>query len=118
MHHALARLRSTVAALLVAVLVIVPVVDAFACSFESDGEHAAAVGDDHAASATHDDAGKGGVPDGTHGVCAHNHCHHSSANLFFSATVGYDTTRSLQAAFLDPLHALGVYEGLMRPPRS
>lgn len=118
MHRALARLRSTIAALLVAVLVIVPVADSFACSFESDADHAAVAADDYAASSSRDDAGKGGVPDGSHGVCAHNHCHHASANLAFSATVGYDTTHAVQPVLQDSTRAFGLYEGPMRPPRS
>lgn len=118
MHRAFARLRSTIAALLVAVLVIVPVVDAFACSLESKAEHVAAAADDHSPSSPHDETGKGDAPDGSHGVCAHNHCHHSSANLAYNAAVGYDTPRVVRFSLHDTALASGLSEGLMRPPRS
>lgn len=117
MHRVFTRLRSTVAALLVAVLVIVPVADAFACSFESGEAHATVAVDDHAA-ASHDDAGKGDAPDGSHGACAHNHCHHSTANLPSSAAVGYDAARVLRPVPQDSTRAFGLSEGPMRPPRS
>lgn len=118
MHRPLARLRSFIAALLVAVLVIVPAADAFACSFEFDTEHAAAAADDHSESSAQDDAGKGDSQDGAHGICAHNHCHHSSAHLWFSASVTYDTTGIVLAASPDSVFPFGVSEGPMRPPRS
>ena len=95
MHRALARLRSAVATLLLAVMVIVPVADAFVCSFESDAHHATA---DHTGSSPQDEAGKGDVPDGSHAACAHNHCHHAAANLFFSAAVGYRAVHDVQPA--------------------
>lgn len=114
MHRALARLRSTVAALLVAVMVIVPVADAFLCSFESDAQHAT---NDHTGSSLQDEAGKGDVPDGSHGACAHNHCHHAAANLFFSAGVLYLGVHVEQPALQDPGRAFGLSEGPMRPPQ-
>lgn len=114
MHRALARLRSAVATLLLAVMVIVPVADAFVCSFESDAHHATA---DHTESSPQDEAGKGDVADGAHGACAHNHCHHAAANLFFSAAVGYHAVHVVQPAPRDPGHAFGRSEGPMRPPQ-
>lgn len=115
MHRALARLRSAVATLLLAVMVIVPVADAFVCSFESDAHHATA---DHTGSSPQDEAGKGDVPDGSHAACAHNHCHHAAANLFFSAAVGYRAVHDVQPVPQDPGRASALSEGPMRPPQS
>lgn len=111
------RLRNVVAALLLAVLVIVPVADAFACAFESAPDHASAVAEhDHAAPQGEGD--HDGGPDQTHGGCAHHHCHHSTANICFAVNVHYDTAGVAIPALQDLTHALGMSEGPMRPPRS
>ncbi|MFC4729442.1 hypothetical protein [Coralloluteibacterium thermophilus] len=117
MHRTLVKLRSTIAALLVAVLVILPIADAFACSFESLDTHTAIALDDHASSPS-DDAGKGDDSSNAHGVCAHGHCHHSTANVPSSTTVGYDAVRAVQAVSQDDPPASGISEGPLRPPRG
>lgn len=113
MYRPLLRLRGFIAALLVAVLVIMPVADAFVCSFEVD-THAAS---DHAGPAPQDEAGEGDAPDSAHGGCVHNHCHHAAANLFFSAGVLYLGVHVEQPALQDPGRAFGLSEGPMRPPQ-
>lgn len=119
MRRMLARLRKVTAALIIAVLVVVPVADAFACSFELDVNHAAssAVEVDTPTSPL-DKAGKDGLPDEAYDVCAHNHCHHPSANIFFVSNVGYDVVAIVPSAFQAPTPASQVNKGLLRPPRS
>ena len=114
MYRPLLRLRGFIAALLVAVLVIMPVADAFVCSFEVD-THAAS---DHAGPAPPDEAGEGDAPDSAHGGCVHNHCHHSTANFFGSAAVVYPAAHVVQHAQHDPSRASALSEGPMRPPQS
>lgn len=114
MHQALARVRSAVAALLVAVMVIVPIADAFLCSFETDS-HAVS---DHAGPALQDESGEGDAPGGAHGGCVHNHCHHSAAHLFFSAAVRHLAVEVVQPVPQDPGRASWLSEGPMRPPQS
>lgn len=119
MHRVPAKLGRAIATLLVAVLMMMPVIDAFMCSFESEAEHAAIALDESATPSAGDEAGKGDAPeDRAHGVCMHNHCHHSTANLFFSASVNHDAARVVQSAPQDATPAFGVYEQLLRPPRS
>lgn len=115
MHRTLTRLRSAIAVLLVAVMVIVPVAEAFVCSFESGAQHAT---NDHTGSSSQDEAGKGDVPDGSQGACTHNHCHHSAANLFFSATVEYLAVHVVQPVPHDPVRVSEQSDGPMRPPQS
>jgi len=117
MHRTLVKLKRTIAALLVAVLVILPIADAFACSFESLDTHTAIALDDHASSPS-DDAGKGDDSGDAHGVCAHGHCHHSTANVPSSTTVGYDAVRVVQAVSQDDPPASGIPEVPLRPPRG
>lgn len=122
MHRAFASLGSTVAALLVAVLLIVPVADAFACAFDSDAGHAdaghaVAVTDEDASPSSGEEDGKGGKPDGAH-VCAHNHCHHPAANIFFVTRVDFDPRGVARPDSPARNQGSGPAEGPRRPPRS
>ena len=117
MHRALARLRSAVATLLLAVMVIVPVADAFVCSFESDAHHATA---DHTRSSPQDEAGKGDVPDGSHAACAHNHCHHAAAERapLFDMADTQPLDGSGHARPANDVAPSTSADGLKRPPRG
>lgn len=117
MRRVLARLRKATAALIIAVLVIVPVADAFACSFEIDVGHAASATEADARPSA-DEKERDGLPDGSHDMCVHNHCHHPSANIFFLTSASYDPAAIVPSAFQAPAPASEVYEGLIRPPRS
>ena len=100
--------------LLVAAMVIVPVADAFSCSFEPETMHATSLSSDHAA----DEAPTS--PDGptTHDICSHNHCHHTTADVPSSLLVG---TVALRRNGLlpanDDQHRANRPDQLLRPPR-
>ncbi|MBN8726774.1 MAG: hypothetical protein J0H15_03600 [Xanthomonadales bacterium] len=118
MQRHLASLKRAIALLLIAVLVIVPVADAFACSLEVDAAHAMVAAHDHSLSAPCDDAGTGGAPDGAHGGCAHSHCHHATADLSFGTAVSYDAACVVVVGLVDATLPPGSSEGPRRPPRS
>lgn len=97
--------------LLVGVLLSVPVYEAFACSFEP-ATHVQGV---EVAEETSD---SGGATDHSHGLCGHNHCHHTTANVP-EAIVLSDATRkgNLAWALSDDSRPSSATDGLLRPPR-
>lgn len=105
------RITAALIALFVAVLVLVPTVDAAACSAELEAPHAAQVLDDGPAGA--DDL------ETLHGVCSHGHCHHAASLLDTSVDgdasvpVG-SASRSMTG---DDLLSSRVPAGPERPPR-
>lgn len=93
-------------ALLLAVLVIVPVVDASVCfSEEQSHEEVAGPVDSH--------------PDKAHPACGHGHCHHSSS---FVASTGFNSLDAPRGddghMFYEKLVASPAPERLIRPPRA
>ncbi len=104
----------TLAVLLIAVMVVVPVADAFACALEWDVGHATelALADDA------DAQGNDGQGETAHGVCAHNHCHHSTVGVPATAVVTEPPfDGSAQLSLVASGHLQDVTDGLMRPPR-
>lgn len=117
MCHWTRTLRTRLAAMLIAVLVLVPVVDAFACSFEdlAPTSHAmsAEAGHDDARHATADDA------DAAHETCGHHHCHHTASTTppgSLNDTLVLRGDR-LPAQADDHLPSR-LSDGPMRPPRA
>ncbi|MBP6725656.1 MAG: hypothetical protein KA132_00385 [Thauera sp.] len=103
--------RRLIAALLLAVLVTLPVLDAFACAFEGTAVHATS----ELQAGPHDDEGDSR----SHGACGHHHCHHASANILPDAGLrNAPFKRALPVGYVDTLPLTGVLEGLMRPPRA
>ena len=102
--------RRLIAALLLAVLVTLPVLDAFACAFEGTAAHATS----ELQAGPHDDEGDSR----SHGACGHHHCHHASASILPDAALrGAALKRSLPIGCADTLPLTGVLGGLMRPRR-
>jgi hypothetical protein len=99
-------------ALLVAVFVLAPVVDAAACGSEIEPAHASSSIDQP----SQPDDG----PSGDHSLCAHGHCHHGGAVLPYPTEP--DATRThFEAPTLKPNKApLASHSpsGLKRPPRG
>lgn len=111
MRRTLARLRVFIATLLIAVLVIAPVADAFTCGPEPATSHLTETGTDP----HEDDDGA----DCCHGLCTQNHCHHHSTAVVAAAvTLPGDSQRRFDPALPDAAWLANVYDGLMRPPRS
>lgn len=111
MHRYLARLRILFTVLLMAVVVTLPVLEAAACSSESMSHLTGSlVGpiDDH-----------DGDRDSRHALCAHSHCHHSSATVLpdLSLDRGIDHRKHLVLMRAQVLQPSAAIDGLMRPPR-
>lgn len=111
MRGFLNKMRVFAAVLLIAALAIVPVLDA-GCSMEATSAHTesslATSGDDH-----------GGDKERQHGLCTHNHCHHSGANLLpAGGDADFDAMRQPLLAREQTLPLLAITDGLMRPPRT
>ena len=107
----LANPRRMIAALLLAVLVTLPVLDAFACAFEGPAAHATS----ELQAGPHDDEGD----TRSHGACGHHHCHHASANILPDVAMrNAPLKRLLPVGYADPLPLAGILEGPMRPPRA
>lgn len=101
--------------LLIAVMAAVPVADAFPCAFESESTHAAEVGERTAS----DPSGKQRETDTQHGVCAHNHCHHTTADVPSGGLTAPDHGRGGAAyPYQDANRLSNCSDGLMRPPRA
>lgn len=105
------RLTAALIALFVAVLVLVPSIDAVACSAEFDPTHAAQVVDG-------DPADADGI-ETPHGVCSHGHCHHAGTDQngtldVEAAPVMTETSRAVSG---DDLLSSRVPAGPERPPR-
>jgi hypothetical protein len=105
------RITAALIALFVAVLVLVPTVDAVACSAELEPPHAAQVVDGEPSDA-------GGI-ESPHGVCSHGHCHHAGADLNGGLDVETSpaTTEGSRAISGDDLLSSRVPAGPERPPR-
>ncbi|WP_374153137.1 hypothetical protein ABQY58_016650 [Xanthomonas hortorum pv. hederae] len=101
--------------LLIAVMVMLPVFDAFSCALEpASGHSTEMVVDDDANSSGE----RGDDAERPHGVCAHNHCHHSTALVPSNAAIGQDFfPKDALLAFQDDSRLSNVSDGLMRPPR-
>ncbi|WP_058833533.1 hypothetical protein [Luteimonas abyssi] len=113
--HGFAR---TVAMLLIAVLVAVPVADAFACSLELESSHAAVHASERGGDPVPATQGDEGDAERPHGVCAHNHCHHTTANVPVRVALSQDMlARSPGMSFEDDGRPQHASDGLMRPPR-
>jgi len=99
-------------ALFVALLVLIPAVDASACAVERDPGHAAAL--------LIDDIGDEPAEPGDHAICNHGHCHHAGVTAL--ATVDSETTLSFSDAGVMILPSLPMLSrapsGLERPPRA
>lgn len=93
-------------ALLLAVLVIVPVVDASVCfSEEQSHEEVAGPGD--------------GAPDKAHAACSHGHCHHSSTFVASNGFTSADAARNEDGHVLyeQPVTS-HTPDRLIRPPKA
>ena len=113
MTRLLRKFSRRIAVLLIAVMVIVPVADAFSCSFEGEATHATVSADDHVPP-TQDD----GESPATHGVCSHNHCHHSTADVPSRLAIGpHEQHRIVLLPVDDDRHLASWPDDLMRPPR-
>lgn len=114
MHRFLSKVGRTLATLLIAVMVIVPLSDAFACALEIKTPYAAETIDVGVLEACND-AVDG---DRTHAACAHSHCHHSSSSVPAGLAVMADAfARGHILSLDDTLQFHDLSEGLMRPPR-
>ncbi|WP_394002572.1 hypothetical protein ACF3M1_16725 [Luteimonas sp. WGS1318] len=116
MHRFLTRFGRSMAALLIAVMVIAPLSDALACAVESNAPHSveAVVPDAMSADAC-EEAGGG---DRVHAACAHNHCHHSSANVTGALSAVPDAFMCSQALrFEDGRRFRDFSDSLLRPPK-
>lgn len=99
-------------ALLVAVFVLIPTVDAAACAAELEPAHAAA--------STADDGGDLPSDPDDHAICSHGHCHHSGTAIPSSPqsiTVTTVVAPTLLRPTDEPL-ASRAPSGLERPPRA
>ncbi|MBL8264436.1 MAG: hypothetical protein JNM58_18635 [Xanthomonadaceae bacterium] len=115
MRRPFRHLGRFVAMLLIAVMAAVPVADAFACAFESESTHAAEAGERTAS----DPSGKQREADTQHGVCAHNHCHHTTADVPSDGLAAPDHGRGGAAYPCQDANRLSnCSDGLMRPPRA
>lgn len=114
------QLRRRIALLMVAVMLVVPVYEAFACALESVPDvaaHAADAGHAHpgdVADTAHDD-----LDEAAHGDCVHNHCHHGAADrppLWLAGSQAF----APGAPWLQHDRRLpgGALDGVMRPPRG
>ena len=109
------HLLAALVALIVAVFVIAPGVDAAECGSEPTFG-SAQIEAVHTPDDGHGHGEDGGLP---HGACAHGHCHHASGALpGVQSTPSPLNTAALAARPRDDLHASRAVEGLLRPPRS
>lgn len=119
MHRFFRRFTRPIAMLLLAVMVLMPVADAFSCALESETDHAVefAVDGDQAPH-DRDDSGEEGREQAPHGVCVHNHCHHTTADMPPQVAVGafYAKAGNLYPVN-DASHLANLSDRLMRPPR-
>ena len=114
MQRFIQRFGRTLAILLIAVMVILPVADAFACALEGDVGHATemAIADDL------DPQGNTDEGETQHGVCAHNHCHHSTVGVPTTAVLAESLFGStVNLSLVASGHLQDITDGLMRPPR-
>lgn len=101
-----------IAMLLLAAMLIAPVMDAFACAAEIPSVHAGEASLD-APSAEELRSNEHG-----HGVCGHNHCHHTIAHVTAQVAIA-DASGAGGAPHMgrDADRVSNVSDGLFRPPR-
>ncbi len=105
--------------LLLAVMVFMPVADAFSCSLESEQTHASEFSA-NSDQGTHDESGSGeeNPSDVSHDVCVHNHCHHTTADLPPQPEVGAFFLKADGPHPIDDANLLAkVSDEFIRPPR-
>ena len=99
-------------ALVVAVFVLVPAVDAAACAVEAQVSHTS--------TSISQPEEPTNAPSADHGLCAHGHCHHSGVALPQPAPLKFSMSHSATPTF-KPINApLTSHSpnGLKRPPRG
>ncbi|MCD9033702.1 hypothetical protein LDO32_18480 [Luteimonas sp. Y-2-2-4F] len=111
MFRAWTRLRRTLLAVLLAMLVVVPAVEAAVCLVEDATAHAVDGGalpmPDDDAGASHDDA------------CAHGHCHHGASHAPPRAVLRAAVPQAAAPRWPDAdRFASRTPDGLKRPPRG
>lgn len=112
MRRHLLHLRFLVAALLVAVMVIVPIAEAAACAVEVVSTHSHSDGTNDAGPTAPDEDGGG-----THAGCVHNHCHHVLAGVSAPLQQMFAFARAPALARADVHHPSRSPDQLTRPPR-
>ena len=119
MHRFFRPFTRPIAMLLLAVMVLMPVTEAFSCSLEGESTHSAeVVTDGDQASHTEDSSGKEDTGEASHDVCVHNHCHHTTADLPPQSAVGAFFLKAADPQPIDDANLLAnASDGLMRPPR-
>lgn len=124
MSSATAPLRTFVTALLLAVMVLVPVIDAFVCSMDdvpaaSLAPMPEAAPQALAQAATLAEHGSQEHPQDSeqaHEACAHGHCHHAFA-LARSPAMALLNQHGSALPSTQAMHASTLADGLKRPPR-
>lgn len=113
------QLTRPIAMLLLAVMVVMPVVDAFSCSFETEPSHAAEFSFDLDRMQHDQDDSDGKSPDEPpHDTCMHNHCHHVTADLPPRQMADAVPLKAGDPRPIDDANRLtDVSDRLMRPPR-
>lgn len=99
-------------ALLVAVFVLIPTVDAAACALE--------LAPTHAAGSVADEGGDVPSDPDDHAICSHGHCHHSGTAMP-SSPQSVAVTAAVAPSLLRPTDeplASRAPSGLERPPRA
>ncbi len=100
--------------LLIAVMLMVPVLDAFACALEPVAGHSTELVTDEDA----DSPDERGDSERSHGVCAHNHCHHTTASVPSDEALGLNIRPNRAVlAFQDHVRRSFVSDGPIKPPR-
>ena len=119
MRWSFRQLMRPIAMLLLAVMVFMPVVDAFSCSFEAEPSHAAGFSTDGDRTPHDEDGSDGKNPDeAPHDACVHNHCHHVTADLPPGFVTGALLLKAGGPHPVDDANRLpDMSDGLMRPPR-
>lgn len=111
MFRAWTRLRRTLLAVLLAMLVVVPAVEAAVCLVEDATVHAV----DDGAQPVQDDDGAAGHDD----ACAHGHCHHGASHAPPRTALRAPVPHAAAPQWPDAaLFASRAPDGLKRPPRD
>lgn len=100
--------------LLIAVMLLVPALDAFACGLEPATGHSTELAADEPA----DSPDERGDPESSPGVCAHSHCHHTMANVPSNEALDPSIRQNgALLAFQVKAHRSIVSDGPIKPPR-
>ena len=100
--------------LLIAVMLIVPVLDAFACALEPASGHWTEMVTDEA----EDSPGERDDSEKPHRLCDHNHYHHTMGSVPSNEAVGLRVYQGgAHLAFQDDAHRSIVSDGPIEPPR-